>query len=268
MVALGEEKNDKGNCKKKPRRVDIPQRQRFIGSIDPGNAATRRASSGNRHHKNLKSGSLSAYPVKRGFTTPPLRFSCNARRSQKLKRAPAGPLAGPTKVTSSQATLGGDGHDSFRHSSVWQASSLTSVSLPEKNCPPTESTVTKSTRRNHRHHQAEDLSRAPPRMKTIFEPTLGYKYPTVASGATPIESAGRAPDKIVLQRSRRSLLALEERRPESSSSSDANNLRAYARMQATAHSLGGYSHWERWSRTKDIVVSAKEMKSKSLRLNT
>jgi hypothetical protein len=28
-----------------------------------------------------------------------------------------------------------------------------------------------------------------------FEPMIDYKYPTIASGATPIESAERAPDR-------------------------------------------------------------------------
>jgi hypothetical protein len=33
----------------------------------------------------------------------------------------------------------------------------------------------------------------------IIEPTAKYKYLTVASGATPIGSAGRAPDKIKVE---------------------------------------------------------------------
>jgi hypothetical protein len=31
--------------------------------------------------------------------------------------------------------------------------------------------------------------------KKKFEPMIDYKYPTIASGATPIGSAGRAPDE-------------------------------------------------------------------------
>jgi hypothetical protein len=32
-----------------------------------------------------------------------------------------------------------------------------------------------------------------------LEPMIDYKYPTIASGATPIESAGRAPDEDLLR---------------------------------------------------------------------
>jgi hypothetical protein len=35
-----------------------------------------------------------------------------------------------------------------------------------------------------------------------FEPMIDYKYPTIASGATPIESAGRALDDELLQKER------------------------------------------------------------------
>jgi hypothetical protein len=31
-----------------------------------------------------------------------------------------------------------------------------------------------------------------------LEPMIDYKYPTIASGATPIRSAGRAPDEELL----------------------------------------------------------------------
>jgi hypothetical protein len=33
-------------------------------------------------------------------------------------------------------------------------------------------------------------------VKKIFEPIKGYKHPLIASGATPIGSAGRAPNEI------------------------------------------------------------------------
>jgi hypothetical protein len=33
------------------------------------------------------------------------------------------------------------------------------------------------------------------RRRSQFEPMIDYKYPTIASGATPIGSAERAPDK-------------------------------------------------------------------------
>jgi hypothetical protein len=37
------------------------------------------------------------------------------------------------------------------------------------------------------------------RRRSQFEPMIDYKYPTIASGATPIGSAGRAPDEKILQ---------------------------------------------------------------------
>jgi hypothetical protein len=33
------------------------------------------------------------------------------------------------------------------------------------------------------------------RIRSEFEPMIDYKYPTIASGATPIGSAERAPDR-------------------------------------------------------------------------
>jgi hypothetical protein len=38
--------------------------------------------------------------------------------------------------------------------------------------------------------------------KKKFEPMIDYKYPTIASGATPIGSAGRAPDEELLREER------------------------------------------------------------------
>jgi hypothetical protein len=35
--------------------------------------------------------------------------------------------------------------------------------------------------------------------KQSFEPMIDYKYPTIASGATPIGSADRAPDEELLR---------------------------------------------------------------------
>jgi hypothetical protein len=37
-------------------------------------------------------------------------------------------------------------------------------------------------------------------VKKIFEPIKGCKHSLIASGATPIESAGRAPDEIKTRR--------------------------------------------------------------------
>jgi hypothetical protein len=39
-------------------------------------------------------------------------------------------------------------------------------------------------------------------MKKKFEPMIDFKYPTIASGATPIGSAGRAPDKKLFREER------------------------------------------------------------------
>jgi hypothetical protein len=36
------------------------------------------------------------------------------------------------------------------------------------------------------------------RWRRNLEPMIDYKYPTIASGATPIGSAGRAPDEELL----------------------------------------------------------------------
>jgi hypothetical protein len=64
----------------------------------------------------------------------------------------------------------------------------------------------------------------------------GYKYPNIDSGATPIGSASRAPDrKIIWERIRQ-----EEKK---------KKFWAYDQLQVSDHSLGGYSHQERWSRT-------------------
>jgi hypothetical protein len=43
--------------------------------------------------------------------------------------------------------------------------------------------------------EEEDLSKEEMKMKKKLEPMIDYKYPTIASGVTPIRSAGRAPDE-------------------------------------------------------------------------
>jgi hypothetical protein len=66
---------------------------------------------------------------------------------------------------------------------------------------------------------------------------LGYKYPNIDSGATPIGSAGRAPDrKFNFEKE------FEKKKKKT--------IGAYDRLQVSDHSLGGYSHRERWSRTR------------------
>jgi hypothetical protein len=48
------------------------------------------------------------------------------------------------------------------------------------------STWTRGLANSRREQEEEELN---------FEPMLDYKYPNIASGATPIESAERAPDR-------------------------------------------------------------------------
>jgi hypothetical protein len=71
-----------------------------------------------------------------------------------------------------------------------------------------------------------------------LESMPGYKYPNIDSGATPIGSAGCAPD-------RKSILR-EGIRQEGKK----KKFWAYDRLQVPDHSLRGYSHRERWSRTR------------------
>jgi hypothetical protein len=68
----------------------------------------------------------------------------------------------------------------------------------------------------------------------------GYKYSNIDSGATPIGSAGRAPDRNQF----RETLQKEMKK---------KKLGAYDRLQVPDHSLGGYSHRE--SRFKNPKIS-------------
>jgi hypothetical protein len=70
---------------------------------------------------------------------------------------------------------------------------------------------------------------------------IDYKYPTIASGATPIGSAGRAPDEELLQ---------EERR---------RKFRVHCRWQAPENELNIYSHWERGFKNPMILAIAFEV---------
>jgi hypothetical protein len=72
-------------------------------------------------------------------------------------------------------------------------------------------------------------------VKEIFKSIKGCEHPHIASGATPIGSAGRAPDEI--KASRRSLK--EEK---------AISLSLYSKN--FDYSLRGYSHREHWSCTR------------------
>jgi hypothetical protein len=48
--------------------------------------------------------------------------------------------------------------------------------------------------------EEEDLSKEKKKKKKKkLEPMIDYKYPTIASGATPIGNAGRAPDEELLR---------------------------------------------------------------------
>jgi hypothetical protein len=71
----------------------------------------------------------------------------------------------------------------------------------------------------------------------LFEPIIGYKQPTIASGATPIGSAGRVPDRKTILRKN------------STKEMKRKKIRAYDRLQVPDHILRGYSHRERWSHT-------------------
>jgi hypothetical protein len=68
---------------------------------------------------------------------------------------------------------------------------------------------------------------------------LGYKYPNIDSGATPIGSAAAHPIEIKF----RGKIRQEEK-----------TIGAYDRLQVSDHSLGGYSHRE--SRFKNPTILA------------
>jgi hypothetical protein len=72
-------------------------------------------------------------------------------------------------------------------------------------------------------------------VKEIFESIIGCKHPLIASGATPIGSAGREPNEA--KASKRS--QKEEK---------AISLSLYSKK--IDYSLGGYSHQEHWSCTQ------------------
>jgi hypothetical protein len=78
-----------------------------------------------------------------------------------------------------------------------------------------------------------------------LESIPGYKYPNIDSGATPIGSAGRAPDRKSI-----STEGDEEKEDFSKEEMKRKKIGAYDRLQVSDHSLGGYSHRERWSRTQ------------------
>jgi hypothetical protein len=86
-----------------------------------------------------------------------------------------------------------------------------------------------------------------------LESMPGYKYPNIDSGATPIRSAGRAPDRKLISRKSSTRRTRREEEEE--------DIGAYDRLQVSNHSLRGYSHRERWARTRRcFFMNITEMK--------
>jgi hypothetical protein len=77
-----------------------------------------------------------------------------------------------------------------------------------------------------------------------LEPMIDYKYPTIASGATPIGSAGRAPDEELLW---------EER---------GRKFRVHYQWQAPENKIDIYSHRESEFKNPKISGSQRLKKSK------
>jgi hypothetical protein len=88
-----------------------------------------------------------------------------------------------------------------------------------------------------------------------LESMPGYKYPNIDSGATPMGSAGRAPDRKSISRER---IRQEGKK---------KTIGAYDRLQVPDHSLGGYSHRERWSRTQWRFTSRNEERGIKFRVH-
>jgi hypothetical protein len=79
-----------------------------------------------------------------------------------------------------------------------------------------------------------------------FEP-IPEKISAIASGATPIVSAGRAPDKKEILRknsTKRQRICQKKRQKKE------EEIGAYDWLQVPVHSLGGYLHQEHWSCTR------------------
>jgi hypothetical protein len=79
-----------------------------------------------------------------------------------------------------------------------------------------------------------------------LESMPAYKYPNIDSGATPIGSAGHAPDRNSILRER----IRQEEEKEEEEEEEQEEIGAYDRLQVPDHSLRGYSHRECWSRTR------------------
>jgi hypothetical protein len=74
------------------------------------------------------------------------------------------------------------------------------------------------------------VSKKKSRAKEMFESIKGCKHPIIASGVTPIGSAGRSPDKIKAR--------------------SKDNIFEPILKKTFDYSLGGYSHREHWSSTR------------------
>jgi hypothetical protein len=75
----------------------------------------------------------------------------------------------------------------------------------------------------------------------------GYKYPHIDSGATPIESAGRTHDRKTILR--KNSTKRDDQEEDSTKRDEDEELEPMIDYKYPDHSLGGYSHRERWSRT-------------------
>jgi hypothetical protein len=82
-----------------------------------------------------------------------------------------------------------------------------------------------------------------------LESMFRYKYLNIDSGATPIGSAGRAPDRLTILR-KNSTKEIKKKKIWAKKEMKKKKLGAYDRLQVPDHSLRGYSHRERWSRTR------------------
>jgi hypothetical protein len=76
------------------------------------------------------------------------------------------------------------------------------------------------------------------KLKKKLEPIIRCKHPIIALGATPIGSAGRAPNRKSVSRRN------------SAKRDDEEEIGAYDRLQVPEHRLRGYSHQECWSHTR------------------
>jgi hypothetical protein len=87
------------------------------------------------------------------------------------------------------------------------------------------------------------------RRRRNFEPMIDYKYPTIASGATPNGSAGRAPDEELLREDK------------------GIKFRVHCRWQAPENKLDIYSHRGRGFKNPMILAIAFEVELKKSKIS-